>query len=253
MTRPGDLFIMTNDGTHGDKVLQRLGVRDNRIRFWINGVSKYDCPPSSGKKELTQQLGLGIDMRILMTVSRLERLKRVDRAIRIMPKVLAQNVDVVLVVVGDGSERPVLQDLAEKLGVSEHVLFVGSIPHEMVREFMNGCDVFLSFYEHTNLCNPVLEALVCGKSVVTLDDGSTKGILENGHNAVLIEKDHLERNVPWAILRLLEDDDELHRLGENARLSAQRKLLSWDERIGIEMEELKALIGSYRKERRNKA
>lgn len=252
MTRPGDFFIMTNDGTHGDKVLQRLGVRDNRIQFWINGVSKYDCPPSSGKEKLTQRLGLAIDTRILMTVSRLERLKRVDRAIRIMPKVLAQNVDVVLVVVGSGSERPALESLVKNLGISEHVFFVGSIPHEEVAEFMNACDIFLSFYEHTNLCNPVLEALVCGKPVITLNDGSTEGILESGYNAILIEQDNVERDVPRAILRLLQNDDEVHRLGENARLSAQRELLSWDERIGVEMEELKVLIGSYRKERQNK-
>ena len=44
---PADMVIMTDDGTQGDRVLRRLGVDMERVRFWLNGIDRelFTCLP----------------------------------------------------------------------------------------------------------------------------------------------------------------------------------------------------------------
>lgn len=151
-----------------------------------------------------------------------------------------------LVIVGDGSERESLENLARMLGVDTHVMFMGPVPHDEVRYFFNGCDLFLSLYDHSNLCNPVLEALTCGKCIITINDGSTKDLLVNGYNAILINKSALERELPETIISLLLDKGKRDRIARNVRNYAQRYLHSWEERMAMEIREIECLSGGQK-------
>jgi len=243
---PADLIIMENDGTRGKEVLRKLGVPEQRIRFWIDGVRKDMYIPQFDRRLLLDKLGLNhdADEKIILVMSRLTKWKRVDRAIRAMPQVIRKIPNAFLVIVGDGPERGNLENLARMLGVGTHVMFIGPVPHDEVRYFFNGCDLFLSLYDHSNLCNPVLEALTCGKCIITINDGSTKDLLVNGYNAVLVNKSALERELSETIISLLLDEGKRDRIARNARNYAQRYLQSWEERMTMEIGEVeKSFIG----------
>ena len=111
-----------------------------------------------------------------------------------------------------------------------------------VKYFMNGSDIFLSLYDHSNLCNPILEALVCGKCIVTIDDGSTRGILRDGYNAVLVKKEDLEKRLPKIIVSLLSDEKRRNQIRENARKYAETHLYTWDERMMMEIKEVEKIM-----------
>jgi len=240
---PADLIIMGNDGTRGKEVLRKLGVPEQRIRFWINGVRKDIYIPQFDKRLLLDRLGLNhdADAKIILAMSRLANWKRVDRAIRVMPQVIQKISNAFLVIVGDGPERGNLENLARRLGIATHVIFVGPVSHDEVKHFFNGCDLFLSLYDHSNLCNPVLEALTCGKCIITINDGSTKDLLENGYNAVLINKSTLERELPKTIVSLLCDRRKRQRIAENAWKYAKEHLQSWEDRRMKEVKEVEEL------------
>jgi len=235
---PADQVVMENDGTRGKEVLLRLGVPKEKILFWVDGVKKEMYIPQFKKRLLLDKRGLNDDAKIILVASKLKKWKRVDRAIKAMPQAIREIHEAFLVVVGDGEERNNLENLARTLGVDRHVIFVGPIPHDEVKYFLNGCDLFLSLYDHSNLCNPVLEALTCGKCIVTIDDGSTKDLLTDGYNGLFIPKGNLKLELPGAIISLLLNDERRLKIAANAREYAKKHLLSWEERMALEVEKV---------------
>ena len=238
---PADLVIMENDGTHGKEVLLKLGVPEEKIRFWVDGVKKDMYIPQFEKHLLLDKLDLNHDARIILAVSRLAKWKRVDRAVRAMPEVIRNIANAFLVVVGGGEGKEDLENLARSLRVDAHVMLMGPISHDEVGYFFNGCDLFLSLYDHSNLCNPVLEALSCGKCVLTINDGSTEGLLLDGYNAILVAKLDLEEILPKTIVSLLSNNEKRQQIAENARKYAKESLQSWEDRMTMELQEVEQL------------
>jgi len=58
-----------------------------------------------------------------------------------------------MIIKGDGPERKILEQLSNKLGIKQYIRFEGASPH--------------------NVGNPLLEAMMRGKCIVTLNNGDT--------------------------------------------------------------------------------
>jgi len=86
----------------------------------------------------------------------------------------------------------------------------------------------------SNVGNPLLEAMKCGKCVVTLNTGATAEIIKNDENGILLDIDNIN-NLPNIIIQLLNDDKSRDRLGHNARKYALEHFQTWDERIQMEI------------------
>jgi glycosyltransferase involved in cell wall biosynthesis len=239
---PADLVIMENDGTRGKEVLIQLGIPEAKIRSWIQGVDKDIYLPNFDKKQFLKELGLNENLKIIVVISKLKRWKRVDRAITAMSEVVKEIKDVILIIVGDGTERERLEEQAKELGLNDQVFFAGAIPHSRVKHYLNAADLFLSLNDYTNICIPILEALECGKCIVTIDDGSTKEILKDYQNAILIKKKDLVKELPKTIVNLLTNDELRQRLGKNARIFAEKYLLSWEKRMELEIGEVEKIL-----------
>jgi glycosyltransferase involved in cell wall biosynthesis len=239
---PADLIIMTDDGTLGDVVLEKLGVDRDKIRFWMNGVDKQAFSALPPKEIARQSLGITTKY-VLLAVSRLDNWKRVDRIISAMPGVISKIPETTLVVIGDGPERHALQKLARELGVAGHVRFFGSVRHEEVPLYYAAADVFVSLYDVSNVGNPLLEAMVAGKCCVALDVGGTSKIVKHGVTGILITKEQLDF-LDQVLVSLLENQPLRERLGVNAREWAWQHLKTWDERLEQELLEVEKLLSA---------
>jgi len=241
---PADLYIMTDDGTQGDEVLARLNPGSaGKVRFWRNGLDlDRTRPPTSGEVAAArQELGLQDGELVLVTASRLARWKRIDRAVDAVSRLKNSGVAARLLVVGDGEERVNLQQQARDLGISDRVVFVGGVPQEQVQRYLWAADVFLSLNELSNVGNPLLEAMRCGRCVLTLDEGDTRRLIKDDDTGVLLASGE-PGIIAAAIERLALDDARRHRLGEAARHYAEANFWSWDQRIDAEVDELEKLV-----------
>lgn len=237
-----DLVIMTNDGTRGDRVLERLGVDPSRVRFWMNGVDADLLERVPDRNESRRALGIP-DVPMLLTVSRLVPWKRVERCIEAMPRVLESVPGALLVIVGDGNARSDLEALANRLGLREGVRFTGAIAHSDVPAYYAAADLFVSTYDLSNVGNPLLEALASGTCCVALATGDTERVVADGQTGVLVQPDRLSE-LPMTLVDLLENPVKRERLGKNARRFARASFWSWEERIGREVDEVERLIAS---------
>lgn len=238
---PVDLLIMTNDGSQGDKVLRALKVDMKKVKFWVNGVDKDVYIPNFNEEKLKKNLGINKNKKILLTVSRLENWKRVDRIIKAMPEIVEKYSDVELLVIGDGGERKNLENLTKELKVTSYVKFLGALPHQDLKDYYNLANIFVSMYDISNVGNPLLEAMSYGKCIITLDVGDTNKFIHNGENGILLKSDKLER-LPYTIIDLLKNDKKRKLFGKKAREFADKNFWTWEERIGAEISAVSNLL-----------
>src|SRR4029079_4478918 len=117
---------------------------------------------------------------VLVTSSRLARWKRIDRAIDAVALLRAKGIHARLLVVGDGEERANLERQAAQRLVKDVVTFVGGVPQPEVQRHLWAADVFLSTNELSNVGNPLLEAMLAGRCILTLDEGDTRELIAAG-------------------------------------------------------------------------
>jgi glycosyltransferase involved in cell wall biosynthesis len=139
--------------------------------------------------------------------------------------------DVVVRIVGDGSEGPALKALAAELGVTDRVQFLGFHPRTETLEILAGGDVFVqpSLFEGHSLA--LIEAAKLGMPLVVSDaqvqiegvtgpDGALCGVVVGLHD---------DRSLAREILRLL--DDPVHCAAAVSRATALGAAATYDAMI----------------------
>ncbi len=82
-----------------------------------------------------------------------------------------------LVFIGDGPLHGMLGKLADELGVSDRVCFVGRRPHTEITKWLNVADCLVLSSRSEGMPNAVAEALACGTPVVATDVGACREML----------------------------------------------------------------------------
>ncbi|HXF25226.1 MAG TPA: N-acetyl-alpha-D-glucosaminyl L-malate synthase BshA [Gemmatimonadaceae bacterium] len=122
------------------------------------------------------------DRKVLMHISNFRAVKRVRDVVRIFAKVAAKTPSV-LVMVGDGPERPAAEDEVRALGVGDSVFFLGKI--ETVAPLLASADVFLLPTSSESFGLSALEAMASGVPVVGSDAGGLPEVVTNGVTGLL--------------------------------------------------------------------
>ena len=112
-------------------------------------------------------------------IGRIEPVKRIDIFLdtaTLLVKQMTQPQPLKFHVIGEGSLRAEMETKAEKLGLSEHILFHGH------RQDMASCikslDIIIMCSDHEGTPMTALEALALGKSLIAHNTGGLKDILQ---------------------------------------------------------------------------
>jgi len=235
-----DLIIMTDDGTFGDLVISYINPKmKDKTLFLKNGVDEIDDYGSCdiSKAEIKKTLGIETNGQVLMTLSRLENWKRIDRVISAMPNVIKVYPKIKLVIIGDGTERDSLSKLVYDLNVQKNVIFTGWIDNNQVKSYLKIADIFLSLYDLSNLGNPLLEAMQVGSAIITMSTGDVEKVIQHGYTGILLN-DGASNTVSTAINTLLSNKEEILRYKKNTKVYAKNNFYSWKKRLSMEMEKV---------------
>jgi glycosyltransferase involved in cell wall biosynthesis len=122
--------------------LIRLVLPENRIIMIPNGVDTELFKLHAGEKEkIRSQLSIPQNAKVLVWVSRLHRQKGAHLALNAFARLNRD--DIWFLVIGDGPEKKKLQQQADEMGISDHVIFAGEVPHDCLPSFLSGSDAFL--------------------------------------------------------------------------------------------------------------
>ena len=150
--------------------------------------------------------------RVLLAISRLTEQKGIDVAVRALPSLPD---DTVLVVLGEGPERPTLEALARQLGVERRVFLPGRVPD--VAAWLRRATVLVHPARWEGFGLGVLEAMLAGLPVVASNVSSLPELVVDGETGILVRPDDSPA-LALGVARALEEPERLGAAGrERAR------------------------------------
>lgn len=237
-----DLTIMTDDGTQGDKALELIKSKTKRFVFWPNGCDFFELNKSLS--QVKDEYGL-TDEFVILTVCRLVKWKRVDRGLHLIAK-LTKDFGIQHIkyfIIGDGEQKHELEQMAYQLGIADKVVFCGPINNEHLGEYYRMANVVLLTYDHSNVGNPLLEAIRMNKYIFTLNNGDTNKWIIHKHNGFIYDiNDNLLDQMACDMAELITNIGKFEYIRENLQQTADERLWTWQERMGKEINEVNSLL-----------
>ncbi len=119
-----------------------------------------------------------------VSVARLSPEKDYATLFRALPRVIQHEPRFQLLLVGDGSERPRLEQLADELGIRAHVQFLGE--RSDVPQILRTAGFFVSSSKTEGISLTLLEAMAVGLPIVTTRVGGNPEIVVPGETGKLV-------------------------------------------------------------------
>lgn len=193
--------------------LRELALRtapEQPIDVIYNAVdTDFFCPPPSSSYERP----IEPTPRPLSLVSCGRLIPR--KGYHVLIRALAGMDDVILRIIGDGTEREALAQLAADLGVS--VELVGRQDRETVRTLLQAADVFVLPSLNEGMSNAVLEAMACGLPIVATDVGGSRELIRD--NGVIVPKEDPDA-LRAALSSYASNPDQVRRHRDASRIRA---------------------------------
>ena len=125
---------------------------------------------------------LGNSRPVLMHVSNFRAVKRVRDVIRVFAEVNREKPSV-LVMIGDGPDRPAAEEEARMLGVEGSVSFLGKL--DQIAPLLAAADLFILPSQTESFGLSALEALASGVPVIGTNAGGLPEVIRDGETGVL--------------------------------------------------------------------
>lgn len=122
---------------------------------------------------------------IFLYVGRLDREKRIDLLLRGMAELLQDSPGVQLAIAGQGAAKEELTRLAQRLGVEQHVHFLGYVPNELLPRLYQTAHVFAMPSPEELQSIATLEAMASGLPVLAADARALPELVADGVNGRL--------------------------------------------------------------------
>ncbi len=218
------------------------GAARNSITVVPNGVDTNRFSAGAWPRDELESLRRRLDLagkRVVISISRLVSKNGLQDLIRAMPAVVRRHPDAVLLLVGDGPERSLLERSAKQLGIGHQVLFAGAVIHEETARHLLLAEVFARPSISEGLGSAFLEAMSCGVPVVGTPVGGIVDFLRDGETGLVCKPGDPD-SVSECICRLLENEELARHVSRQGRRQVERDY-RWDsvaERIGELYDEL---------------
>lgn len=193
-----------------------------RIIVLPMGVDPPPPVPPERVRALRQEHGIG-DGPVLLSVSRLIPMKGHDVVIEALPRLLERFPDLTYLIVGDGPNRSVLQDLARERGVAARVIFAGRVDAGALPAHYALATLFVQLSRATGEYDGLegfglsyLEAASFGLPSVAGRSGGVPEAIADGESGLLVPPEDAGAFAA-AVERLLARPAELGRLAAGAR------------------------------------
>jgi glycosyltransferase involved in cell wall biosynthesis len=209
-----DLILANSEA--GKRDLVARGVAPHRVVVVRNGMTfeRFDAALLRGRppEECLPRLGM---------VAQMERRKDHLGLVEALAAVRARVPEVKLVLAGDGSLRPAVEERVRRLGLAEAVEFLGTIdrPESVVTTL--AISVQASAAEE-GTSNSILEAMACGRPVVATDIGGNREVVEHGRTGLIVPPGDPEA-LARALADLLARPDRIRDMGAAARASVRAR------------------------------
>jgi glycosyltransferase involved in cell wall biosynthesis len=191
---------------HADKILSISGYTRDRLLKEQNltpakiallpctfDASRFQIGPKP--QHLLNRYQLTTEQPIILSVGRLDstqQYKGYDQILRTLPEIRRQIPNVHYILVGQGSDRPRIEQLIAQLNLQNCVTLAGFVPDDEIGDYYNLCDVFAMPSKGEGFGIVYLEALACGKPTLGGNQDGAIDALCHGELGALVDPEDLD-------------------------------------------------------------
>ncbi|MEM6333391.1 MAG: glycosyltransferase [Planctomycetota bacterium] len=186
---------------------QRFGVPHDRLTLLPNGIETNGRPAPPTRDAARRHIGIADDNtdRHVACIGRLSEEKCLERAIRTAARLRDAGHPTHLHLVGEGPQRPTLEDAVRRLKLDGRVTFHGW--QNDITPYLAAVDAVLLTSATEGLPNALLEAMHAGVPVAATPVGGVPDLLAHGRCGTLLDPDD-EEAWPGQLAALLHNTAE---------------------------------------------
>ena len=199
------------------RVLQAYGIATT-MEVIATGIEPASFVPGD-RVAFREKYGIGQERPMLLFVGRVAHEKNIDFLIKVVNEVRGQVADVLFVIAGEGPARAHLEQEVKRLGLDQHVRFIGYLDrHTELNNCYRAADIFI-FSSRTETQGLVLlEAMAQGVPLVSTAELGTRDVLQDGAG-VWIAQEELS-DFSSNVVKMLGHTQARSELGELGRAYA---------------------------------
>ena len=218
---------IVSNSEYTKNLLKKISLDFNNVEIIYPGVSSFE---NIKEKEIKFSDGKPT----LLTLARLEKRKGHQKILHTIKELKSQYPNIRYIVAGDGKEKKNLKSLANKLGISKNVFFIGPVSNSQKKYILNITDLMIMpTLDETNKLSiegfgiAYIEAALFGiPSIASNVGGTREAVIHNETGLVLENLNELESS----IRDLITDKDKRKLYGQNAKKRALNEL-HWDIQV----------------------
>jgi glycogen synthase len=225
MARRADAVIVCSYYMRGH-VADIFDIDERRITVIPNGIDPSELQPAGDLEALRLKFAAPHE-KLVLFIGRLVYEKGFQLALDALPGVVEQVENVRYLVAGSGTHEAELKAQAERLGLSEHGVFLGWIGDDVLHSLYRIADLCVvpSIYEPFGLV--ALEAMASGCPCIVADTGGLREVVPVGERVGLRFNGGDAEHLGVMIERLLVDEQLRERLVTEASEHVLR--FDWDD------------------------
>jgi glycosyltransferase involved in cell wall biosynthesis len=221
--------FVTVDSESLMKQIVKFGAPEKKVGVISHGVSLAQFSPNEKSDLFRKTLNIPSGSEVIVSTRNLEKIYDVETLVRAIPKVIRNKANVHFFIIGEGTQKSYLQELAQNLDVQKHVTFLGKIPNTEVGRFLANSDVYVSTSLSDSTSVSLLEAMASQLPVVVTDiEGNREWVKDNVNGFVVPKSD--PDLLAEKIKLLIEDKNASERFGARNREIAEEKA-SYDKEM----------------------
>lgn len=240
-------FLMSNINACDEVWVVSEGAGENLIRLGYEGEFQVMENGTDFEKRLSsedsmqaikQQYGISEDDTVFLFVGRMMWYKNLKFTIDSLKAAKEQGATFKMLFVGDGVDRPSIQEYISSLGLENDCIFTGAIhDREELRSYFSIANLFLfpSTYDTNGIV--VREAAACGCPALLVDGSCASEKIQHNITGILI--DETVESMSREIVLACGDHTRLKNIGRNAM---DQIYLSWDDAVGKAFERYHHII-----------
>lgn len=220
--RHSDYATMPTEMAIEDLILKRRREFRVPVEALSNGVDLMAFTPGKAKIGVYKKFRLPSDKPIALYVGRVDPEKSIGTVIEAFSMALEKVPDVLLVIVGDGTDRARLEELVKYYQIEKNVRFLGRVMPPLLNELYKIGDVFVTASEIETQGIVLIEAAATGLPLIAVDRGAVGEVCKNEVNGYLCQPGGDVDGIARGLINILTDR-KLQRKMSDESLNISRK------------------------------
>tara|TARA_B100000575_G_C23137754_1_gene661370 strand:- start:62 stop:1174 length:1113 start_codon:yes stop_codon:yes gene_type:complete len=218
------------------KGVKRIIVQTSKSKDWLtqnfpsNIVKVIPNPaayplPLSNERSVHPNSIIIQNKKVILASGRLHKYKQFDLLIKAFFKLKDKHPDWDLVILGDGEERDMLNNMAMQFDITKRVHLPGSIGN--MSEWYERADLFVLSSIVEGFPNVLLEAMTYGLPSISFDcDTGPRDIIQDGDNGILVNPNDKELGLEKAIDKIITNQQLSRKIAKNSILLREKYSIS---------------------------